>query len=194
MCPLFSPRYRYTNFIAQTKPTTNHITNSLSLSLSIYVTLCHQSLLSDPNPNSPANSMAAQLYKENRREYEKRVKACVEQSFIDQPKCFSIQSTITSATTRTATVITAPTRKSIASTQQQQQLQHNLNKFNHESIILMECIVYNFNVNYRSDLEPEPILAASFNSTTTIHNVNYYFYCHPLKFHQHYFFNMKIKS
>lgn len=44
-----------------------------------------QSLLSDPNPNSPANSMAAQLYKENRREYEKRVKACVEQSFIDQP-------------------------------------------------------------------------------------------------------------
>lgn len=42
-----------------------------------------QSLLSDPNPNSPANSTAAQLYKENRREYEKRVKACVEQSFID---------------------------------------------------------------------------------------------------------------
>ena len=34
--------------------------------------------LSDPNPNSPANSMAAQLVKENRREYEKRVKACVE--------------------------------------------------------------------------------------------------------------------
>nr|CAD7400042.1 unnamed protein product [Timema cristinae] len=46
-----------------------------------------QSLLSDPNPNSPANSMAAQLYKENRREYEKRVKACVEQSFslLDEP-------------------------------------------------------------------------------------------------------------
>jgi len=42
-----------------------------------------QSLLSDPNPNSPANSMAAQLYKENRREYEKRVKACVEQSWLD---------------------------------------------------------------------------------------------------------------
>ena len=42
-----------------------------------------QSLLSDPNPNSPANSMAAQLFKENRREYEKRVKACVEQSWCD---------------------------------------------------------------------------------------------------------------
>ena len=39
--------------------------------------------LSDPNPNSPANSMAAQLFKENRREYEKRVKACVEQSWVD---------------------------------------------------------------------------------------------------------------
>ena len=42
-----------------------------------------QSLLSDPNPNSPANSLAAQLFKENRREYEKRVKACVEQSWCD---------------------------------------------------------------------------------------------------------------
>jgi len=42
-----------------------------------------QSLLSDPNPNSPANSMAAQLFKENRREYEKRVKACVENSLCD---------------------------------------------------------------------------------------------------------------
>ena len=42
-----------------------------------------QSLLSDPNPNSPANSMAAQLFKENRREYEKRVKACVAQSWCD---------------------------------------------------------------------------------------------------------------
>ena len=37
--------------------------------------------LSDPNPNSPANSMAAQLFKENRREYERRVKACVEESW-----------------------------------------------------------------------------------------------------------------
>ena len=43
-----------------------------------------QSLLSDPNPNSPANSLAAQLYKENKREYEKRVKACVEQSWEEE--------------------------------------------------------------------------------------------------------------
>jgi len=42
-----------------------------------------QSLLSDPNVHSPANSVAATLYKENRREYEKRVKSCVEQSWSD---------------------------------------------------------------------------------------------------------------
>ncbi|OPJ88192.1 ubiquitin-conjugating enzyme E2 B isoform A [Patagioenas fasciata monilis] len=38
-----------------------------------------QSLLDEPNPNSPANSQAAQLYQENKREYEKRVSAIVEQ-------------------------------------------------------------------------------------------------------------------
>ncbi|KPP77874.1 ubiquitin-conjugating enzyme E2 B-like [Scleropages formosus] len=42
-----------------------------------------QSLLDEPNPNSPANSQAAQLYQENKREYEKRVSATVEQSWID---------------------------------------------------------------------------------------------------------------
>lgn len=41
-----------------------------------------QSLLDEPNPNSPANSVAAQLYQENRREYEKRVAAIVEQSWM----------------------------------------------------------------------------------------------------------------
>lgn len=42
-----------------------------------------QSLLSEPNPNSPANSIAAQLYKENRSEYEKHVRESVELSFND---------------------------------------------------------------------------------------------------------------
>lgn len=42
-----------------------------------------QSLLDEPNPNSPANSQAAQLYHENKREYEKRVLAIVEQSWND---------------------------------------------------------------------------------------------------------------
>ena len=43
-----------------------------------------QSLLGDPNPNSPANSMAAQLFKENKREYDKRVKTSVEDSWADE--------------------------------------------------------------------------------------------------------------
>lgn len=41
-----------------------------------------QSLLDEPNPNSPANSLAAQLFQENRREYEKRVMATVEQTWM----------------------------------------------------------------------------------------------------------------
>ena len=40
-------------------------------------------MLDEPNPNSPANSLAAQLYQENRREYEKRVAAIVEQSWLN---------------------------------------------------------------------------------------------------------------
>ncbi|KAF7494927.1 Ubiquitin-conjugating enzyme E2 1 [Sarcoptes scabiei] len=42
-----------------------------------------QSLLDEPNPNSPANALAAQLYTENRNEYVKRVAAIVEKSWID---------------------------------------------------------------------------------------------------------------
>ena len=43
-----------------------------------------QSLLHDPNPNSPANNEAAQLYRENRREYEKKVAAIVQASWNDE--------------------------------------------------------------------------------------------------------------
>eukprot|EP00937_MAST-01D_sp_MAST-1D-sp2_P005526 g5526.t1 len=42
-----------------------------------------QSLLNDPNPNSPANAEAAQLYQENRREYNRRVAEMVEAGFED---------------------------------------------------------------------------------------------------------------
>ncbi|CAL8461877.1 g1408 [Coccomyxa elongata] len=42
-----------------------------------------QSLLSDPNPNSPANSEAARLYSENRREYIRRVKEVVQASWME---------------------------------------------------------------------------------------------------------------
>jgi len=40
-----------------------------------------QSLLCDPNPNSPANSEASKLWSENRTEYNKRVMRCVEDSW-----------------------------------------------------------------------------------------------------------------
>jgi ubiquitin-conjugating enzyme E2 A len=42
-----------------------------------------QSLLTDPNPNSPANSEAARLYTENRKMYERKVKEMVEKSWED---------------------------------------------------------------------------------------------------------------
>ncbi|TIB87865.1 ubiquitin-conjugating enzyme [Wallemia mellicola] len=42
-----------------------------------------QSLLHDPNPNSPANSEAASLYSNNMKEYIRRVRQTVEWSWID---------------------------------------------------------------------------------------------------------------
>ncbi|CAK9785844.1 uncharacterized protein COLE_01714 [Cutaneotrichosporon oleaginosum] len=42
-----------------------------------------QSLLNDPNPSSPANVEAATLFKDNKQEYERRVKITVEQSWVD---------------------------------------------------------------------------------------------------------------
>lgn len=40
-----------------------------------------QSLLDEPNANSPANNEAAQLYQENKKEYERRIKCIVEESW-----------------------------------------------------------------------------------------------------------------
>ena len=40
-----------------------------------------QSLLCDPNPNSPANSEAARLFQENKREYNRKVREIVETSW-----------------------------------------------------------------------------------------------------------------
>eukprot|EP00729_Bicosta_minor_P003481 gene3481-34797_t len=42
-----------------------------------------QSLLNEPNPASPANSEAAELFEKNRPEYEQKVRRCVEQSWFD---------------------------------------------------------------------------------------------------------------
>jgi len=79
------PTYIYINFCPLTN--TDSLENILqklctSTCLSIFF-LSAQSLLDEPNPNSPANSQAAQLYQENKREYEKRVSAIVEQSWRD---------------------------------------------------------------------------------------------------------------
>ncbi len=41
-----------------------------------------QSLLSDPNPDSPANSDAAKLFTDDKREYLRRVRQCVEDSWL----------------------------------------------------------------------------------------------------------------
>jgi len=49
-----------------------------------------QSLLHDPNPNSPANAEAAQLYRENMKEYVRRVKATVEESWLDPEEIQSV--------------------------------------------------------------------------------------------------------
>ncbi|KAF9667762.1 hypothetical protein SADUNF_Sadunf15G0057200 [Salix dunnii] len=45
------------------------------------VDFCWNSLLCDPNPNSPANSEAARMFSENKREYNRRVREIVEQSW-----------------------------------------------------------------------------------------------------------------
>ena len=42
-----------------------------------------QSLLSDPNPASPANGEASNLFERDRREYTRRVREIVENSWVD---------------------------------------------------------------------------------------------------------------
>lgn len=53
----------------------SHMIDIVSLLTSI------RSLLSDPNPDSPANQEAAKLFVNNRGEYERRVKEIVEMSW-----------------------------------------------------------------------------------------------------------------
>ncbi len=42
-----------------------------------------RSLLTDPNPASPANSEAALLYQNHRRDYERRVRECIDQQLME---------------------------------------------------------------------------------------------------------------
>ena len=46
------------------------------------VLLAIQTLLSDPNPDSPANSEAAKLFVNDKREYLRRVRQCVQESWL----------------------------------------------------------------------------------------------------------------
>jgi ubiquitin-conjugating enzyme E2 A len=48
-----------------------------------YSMLTPNSLLNDPNTSSPANVEASNLYKDNRKEYSKRVRETVEKSWED---------------------------------------------------------------------------------------------------------------
>lgn len=77
-------RYFFDHFIFPvvifvTDPT--HTSQSAPLTTCIPGVVFAQSLLSDPNPNSPANVEAAKLFQENRREYDRRVIECVELSW-----------------------------------------------------------------------------------------------------------------
>jgi len=51
-----------------------------------------QSLLTDPNPNSPANAEAARLFSENKRVYEKKVRELVEKSWVEEKKTEEVKS------------------------------------------------------------------------------------------------------
>lgn len=71
----WSPTYDVSSILTSIQ-VTGHVTEG-------HMIIVFQSLLDEPNPNSPANSLAAQLYQENRREYEKKVQAIVEESWMN---------------------------------------------------------------------------------------------------------------
>ena len=50
-----------------------------------------QSLLCDPNPKSPANNEAAELFVKNYKEYVQRVKEIVERSLMDDDGDITMQ-------------------------------------------------------------------------------------------------------
>ncbi len=77
LCPMFHP-----NIYANGEICLDILQNQWSPIYDIGAILTSiQSLLCDPNPNSPANSEAARLWNENRREYNRRVTQCVEDSW-----------------------------------------------------------------------------------------------------------------
>ena len=70
------------NIYADGKICLDILTNNWSPIYDVHTILTSiQSLLTDPNPDSPANAEASRLYTENIQEYFKRVKDCVESSW-----------------------------------------------------------------------------------------------------------------
>ena len=69
-----------------------------------------RSLLTDPNPASPANSEAAMLYQNHRRDYERRVREYIDQQLMegddnddnDDEKSATDKKTIVTTTTTTS--------------------------------------------------------------------------------------------
>jgi ubiquitin-conjugating enzyme E2 A len=73
------------NIYADGKICLDILTNQWSPIYDVHTVLTSiQSLLTDPNPDSPANAEAARLFTENIQEYFKRVKECVENSWKNQ--------------------------------------------------------------------------------------------------------------
>lgn len=74
--PVFHP-----NFYVDGRICLDILQNQWSPIIDVYTVLTSiQSLLTDPNPLSPANVEAAKLYTDNIQEYLKKVKQCVEES------------------------------------------------------------------------------------------------------------------
>jgi len=73
-----------------------------------------RSLLTDPNPASPANSEAATLYQNHRRrEYERRVRECIDQQLMeDDDNDNDDSSTDKKTATAQTTTTTAPSSSS----------------------------------------------------------------------------------
>ena len=78
----WSPTYDVAAILTSIQRSVSHIDIAIKLGVS-HTNAILRSLLNDPNTSSPANVEASNLYKDNRREYTKRVRETVEKSWED---------------------------------------------------------------------------------------------------------------